>query len=95
MGPVVSATPGADELRMRALLVAREVGPDAAPPEPAIPPQSRRPQERASVMGYLILASLIFTTAVNWRAPASDARFLARMTAVLAVVLAVQMWWYL
>lgn len=86
---------GADELRIRALLLAREVGPDVAPPEPAIPLESRRPQERASVMGYLILAFLVVTAAVNWRSTASDTRFLARMAAVLAVVLAVQMWWYL
>lgn len=31
--------PGADELRIRALLVARQVGPDAAPPKPAARPR--------------------------------------------------------
>lgn len=31
--------PGADELRVRALLIAREVGPDAIPPKPAARPR--------------------------------------------------------
>lgn len=42
----MSQTPGADELRMRALLVAREVGPDAVPPKPATPPKpAGRPRD--------------------------------------------------
>jgi len=35
----MSREPGADELRVRALLVAREVGPDAIPPKPAVRPR--------------------------------------------------------
>lgn len=35
----MSQTPGADELRIRALLLAREVGPDAIPPMPAARPR--------------------------------------------------------
>lgn len=35
----MSTTPGADELRIRSLLVARGVGPDAVPPKPTVPPR--------------------------------------------------------
>lgn len=35
----MSTEPGADELRVRALLLAREVGPDAVPPTPAARPR--------------------------------------------------------
>jgi len=35
----VTAEPGADERRIRALLVAREVGPDAIPPRPIVRPR--------------------------------------------------------
>jgi hypothetical protein len=35
----VSRIPGADELRVRALLIARQVGPDAIPPKPAARPR--------------------------------------------------------
>lgn len=35
----MSRIPGADELRIRALLLAREVGPDAIPPKPAARPR--------------------------------------------------------
>jgi hypothetical protein len=35
----VSTEQGADELRIRALLLAREVGPDARPPKPAVRPR--------------------------------------------------------
>jgi hypothetical protein len=35
----MSRTPGADELRVRALLIARQVGPDAIPPKPAARPR--------------------------------------------------------
>lgn len=43
----MSTDQGADELRMRALLVAHEVGPDAAPPKPAAPaPAAPLPSRR-------------------------------------------------
>ncbi|MGW0575144.1 hypothetical protein ACWD25_04060 [Streptomyces sp. NPDC002920] len=35
----MSREPGADELRIRALLVANQVGPDAVPPKPAVRPR--------------------------------------------------------
>jgi hypothetical protein len=35
----VTPDPGADELRIRSLLVARGVGPDAIPPKPTVPPK--------------------------------------------------------
>lgn len=46
-------------------------------------------------MGYLIVTSLLAAAAYGWRSRASDLRFLARMSALCAVVVAVQMWWYL
>ncbi|MEH0417841.1 hypothetical protein [Streptomyces sp. B21-083] len=92
MSQNLSSEPDADELEIRAFLATRGVGLHPAPPAPPAPSQSRR-QVGASVMGYLILAFIVVTAAVNWRARTSDARFLARMAAVLAVVVAVQMWW--
>jgi hypothetical protein len=42
----VNQTPGADELRIRALLVAHQVGPDAVPPKPTVPPKpAARPRD--------------------------------------------------
>ncbi|WP_200308214.1 hypothetical protein [Streptomyces adelaidensis] len=42
----LSREPGADELRMRAILRTRGVGPDATPPLPAVPPKpTARPRD--------------------------------------------------
>ena len=42
----MSRIPGADELRVRALLIARDVGPDAIPPKPTAPPRpAARPRD--------------------------------------------------
>lgn len=45
--------------------------------------------------GYLILIVLAVSAACGWRSPSSVERFLARVCALLAVAMAVQMWWYL
>jgi hypothetical protein len=44
-------------------------------------------------MGYLLLGGFLAVAAAGWRAPASDARFLSRVSLAMAVVIAVQMWW--
>lgn len=46
-------------------------------------------------MGYLLIAAFAVVAVGSWRSPASDARFLSRLAAVMAIVIATQMWWQL
>lgn len=46
-------------------------------------------------MGYLLIAWCLLGAVIGWRSPKDDLRFLARMSLLLAAVIAVEMWWTL
>lgn len=46
-------------------------------------------------MGYLLLASFVLIAARWWRSRRPEERYMARLSALMAAVIAVQMWWYL
>lgn len=45
--------------------------------------------------GYFVLGSFALFALHGWRAPESDIRFLARLSLLIAVLLAVHLWWVL
>jgi hypothetical protein len=46
-------------------------------------------------MGYLLLAGSAAVAVYGWRSPHSDIWYCARVAAVLALLIAVQLWWQL
>jgi hypothetical protein len=46
-------------------------------------------------MGYLLIAAFTLYAARGWRSRHSDVRQLARLAALMAAAIAVQMWWQL
>jgi hypothetical protein len=46
-------------------------------------------------MGYFLLVGFLLAAARGWHSPASDARFLARLSLVMAATIALQLWWQL
>lgn len=44
-------------------------------------------------MGYFLIAALAVPVVRWWRSPRSDEWYMARFAALLAAVIAVQMWW--
>ncbi|MFF9582477.1 hypothetical protein [Streptomyces achromogenes] len=45
--------------------------------------------------GYGFLAAVLLFALYGWRSPASDMRFLARLSLLMAVLMAVDLWWAL
>ncbi|WP_225102679.1 hypothetical protein [Streptomyces sp. CoH27] len=45
--------------------------------------------------GYVFLGVFLLFAVTSWRSPASDVRFLARMSLLMAAVIALELWWVL
>ncbi|MFF9527632.1 hypothetical protein ACF1DV_37560 [Streptomyces achromogenes] len=45
--------------------------------------------------GHLLLGSLALFALHGWRAPEGDMRFLARLSLLMAVLIALDLWWVL
>ncbi|WP_157846957.1 hypothetical protein [Streptomyces achromogenes] len=45
--------------------------------------------------GFVFLGAFSLFALIGWRSRASDMRFLARMSLLMAVLIAVELWWVL